>query len=63
MGLLKTITKRSKNGRDEYDDQALVDITNSFLSEYDLLVDRASSFKPPQKYPGSTRSVHKKFEF
>lgn len=50
MGLLKTITKRSKNGRDEYDDQALVDITNSFLSEYDLLVDRASSFKPPQKY-------------
>lgn len=36
--------------RDQYNDQELVEITNSFLSEYDLLVDRASSFRPPQKY-------------
>jgi len=36
--------------RDQYDDRELVEITNSFLSEYDLLVDRASSFRPPQKY-------------
>ena len=36
--------------RDQYDNRKLVEVTGSFLSEYDLLVDRASSFKPPQKY-------------
>jgi hypothetical protein len=36
--------------RDQYDNRELVNITNSFLSEYDLLVDRASSFRPPLKY-------------
>lgn len=36
--------------RDQYDDREFVGITNSFLSEYDHLVNRASSFKPPQKY-------------
>ncbi len=32
---------------DQYDDRKLVEITSAFLSEYDLLVERASSFKPP----------------
>ena len=36
--------------KDQYDDPKLVGITNSFLSEYDHLVDRASSIRPPQKY-------------
>jgi hypothetical protein len=36
--------------KDQYRDAELVDITNSFLSEYDHLVDRASSIRPPQKY-------------
>jgi hypothetical protein len=36
--------------RNEYNDQELSNITNSYLSEYDVLVDRASSIKPPQKY-------------
>jgi hypothetical protein len=36
--------------KDQYRDAELVDITNSFLSEYDRLVDRASSIRPPQKY-------------
>ena len=36
--------------RDEFDAREFVDITNSFLSEYDHLVDRASSISPPQKY-------------
>jgi hypothetical protein len=35
---------------DQYDDLELVKVTNSVLSEYDLLVNRASSFKPPLKY-------------
>jgi hypothetical protein len=35
---------------DQYDDRKLVEITSAFLSEYDLLVERASSFKPPHKY-------------
>jgi hypothetical protein len=35
--------------RNEYDDRELVDVTNSFLSQYDSLVDRASSFSL-QKY-------------
>jgi hypothetical protein len=36
--------------RDEYDDLELVTITDSFLPQYDLLVDRASGFVAPQKY-------------
>lgn len=36
--------------RDQYDNRKLVEITDSFLSEYDLLVDKATSFKAPQKY-------------
>lgn len=36
--------------RDQYDDRKLVEVTDSFLSEYDLLVDKATSFKAPQKY-------------
>jgi hypothetical protein len=36
--------------RDEYDDRELVTITDSFLPQYDLLVDRASGFDAPQKY-------------
>lgn len=36
--------------RDQYDDRELVNITNSFLTEYDLLVERASSIRPPLKY-------------
>ena len=37
--------------RDQYDNRKLVEVTDSFLSEYDLLVDKATSFKAPQKYP------------
>ena len=36
--------------RGQYDDRELVNITDSVLSQYDLLVERASGFKPPQKY-------------
>lgn len=36
--------------KDQYDNRKLIAITSSFLSEYDHLVDRASSFKPPKKY-------------
>lgn len=36
--------------KDQYRDAELVDITNSFLSEYDHLVEWASSIRPPQKY-------------
>lgn len=36
--------------KDQYDDRKLIAITSSFLSKYDHLVDRASSFKPPKKY-------------
>jgi hypothetical protein len=36
--------------RDQYDNRKLVEVTDSFLSEYDLLVDKATSFKAPQKY-------------
>ena len=34
----------------QYDDRKLITITDSVLSQYDLLVERASGFKPPQKY-------------
>ena len=34
--------------RDQYDNRKLVEVTDSFLSEYDLLVDKATSFKAPQ---------------
>lgn len=36
--------------RNEYNDRELADVTNSFLSQYDSLVERASSIKAPQKY-------------
>jgi hypothetical protein len=36
--------------RDEYDNQELVSITDSFLSQYDRLMDRASSFSTPDKF-------------
>jgi hypothetical protein len=36
--------------RDEYDDRELVTITDSFLPQYDLLLDRASGFDAPQRY-------------
>jgi hypothetical protein len=36
--------------REQYDDRKLVEITSAFLTEYDVLVDRASSIRPPQKY-------------
>ena len=49
--------------RDQYDNRKLVEITDSFLSEYDLLVDKATSFKAPQKYPRSPSTLHKKFRF
>jgi hypothetical protein len=36
--------------KDQYDNRKLVEVTDSFLSEYDRLVDKATSFKAPQKY-------------
>jgi hypothetical protein len=36
--------------RDQYDNRDLAEVTDSFLSEYDLLVDKAISLKAPQKY-------------
>jgi hypothetical protein len=36
--------------RGEYDDLKLVEITDSFLPQYDLLVDRASGIEVPQRY-------------
>jgi hypothetical protein len=36
--------------RDQYDDLELVNTTNSILLEYDVLVNKALSFKPPSKY-------------
>jgi hypothetical protein len=35
---------------DQYDDLELVNTTNSILLEYDVLVNKALSFKPPSKY-------------
>jgi hypothetical protein len=35
---------------DQYDDLDLVNTTNSILLEYDVLVNKALSFKPPSKY-------------
>lgn len=50
-GVTETYHKEiEKWERDQYDDRELVTITDSFLPQYDLLVDRASGFKPPQKY-------------
>jgi hypothetical protein len=36
--------------RDQYDNRDLAEVTDSFLFEYDLLVDKATSLKAPQKY-------------
>lgn len=36
--------------RGELDDQELVSITNSYLEEYDQLVDRASGFSTPENF-------------
>ena len=36
--------------RDQYDDQEIVNITNSFLSEFKHLTEEASSLSPPQKF-------------
>lgn len=50
-GVTETYHKEiEKWEKDQYDDQELVTITDSFLPKYDLLVDKASGFKPPQKY-------------
>ncbi|MGI0000626.1 MAG: hypothetical protein ACRD6Q_05330, partial [Nitrososphaeraceae archaeon] len=50
-GVTETYHKEiEKWERDQYDDRELVTITDSFLPQYDLLVDKASGFKPPQKY-------------
>lgn len=50
-GVTETYHKEiEKWERDQYDDRDLVAITDSFLPQYDLLVDKASGFKPPQKY-------------
>ena len=35
---------------DQYNDLELVKATNSILTEYDILVNKASNFKPPTKY-------------
>jgi hypothetical protein len=36
--------------REQYDDRELIEITNSFLSEYGHLAEDASSLSPPQKF-------------
>jgi hypothetical protein len=36
--------------RDEYNDQQFVSITDSFLSQFDRLLDRASSISTPEKF-------------
>jgi hypothetical protein len=36
--------------RDEYDDQQFVSITDSFLSQFDQLLDRASRISTPEKF-------------
>jgi hypothetical protein len=43
----KEIEKWEEN---EYDNQRLVEVTNSYLSQYDLLVNGASEINTPQKY-------------
>jgi hypothetical protein len=36
--------------RDEYDDQQIVSITDSFLSQFDRLIERAYSISTPEKF-------------